>query len=65
MPVGKVIEILGKSGEPEVELLAVIRQYNLPLEFPEDVIAEANLLSAENTKWRITGRICVIFIPLL
>ena len=47
VPVGKVIEILGKSGEPEVELLAVIRQYNLPLEFPEDVIAEANLLSAE------------------
>ena len=47
MPVGKVIEVLGKSGEPEVELLAVIRQYNLPLEFPEDVIAEANQLSKD------------------
>ncbi|HOT40837.1 MAG TPA: ribonuclease R, partial [Candidatus Syntrophosphaera thermopropionivorans] len=40
MPVGKVIEILGPSGDPEVELLAVIRQYNLPLQFPETVIAE-------------------------
>ena len=40
MPVGKVIEILGPSGDPEVELLAVIRQYNLPLQFPDTVISE-------------------------
>lgn len=45
LPVGKVIEVLGKSGDPEVELLAVIRQYNLPLEFPEEVINEAEQLS--------------------
>ncbi len=41
-PVGKVTEILGESGNPEVEVLGVIRQYNLPLQFPEPVIAEAN-----------------------
>jgi len=34
-PVGKVIEVLGIAGNPETELLAVIRQNNLPLEFPE------------------------------
>ena len=44
-PVGRVIEILGKSGDPQVELLAVIRQYGLPLEFPQDVIHAANALS--------------------
>jgi ribonuclease R len=43
-PVGKITEILGKSGDPHVELLAVIRQYNLPLEFPDDVINAANKL---------------------
>ena len=41
MPVGKVIEVLGPSGDPQVELLAVIRQYRLPLEFPEEVQQEA------------------------
>lgn len=41
MPVGKVIEILGPSGDPQVELMAVIRQYQLPLEFSDEVLAEA------------------------
>jgi ribonuclease R len=39
-PVGKVIEVLGVSGNPETELLAVIRQNALPLEFPEYLTAE-------------------------
>lgn len=39
LPGGKVIEVLGKSGDPAVELLAVIRQFQLPLEFPEEVIS--------------------------
>lgn len=40
-PAGRVIECLGASGDPQVELLAVIRQYNLPLTFPDDVIDNA------------------------
>jgi ribonuclease R len=43
-PIGKVIEVLGKSGNPETELLAVIRQNNLPLEFPEHLTAEIETL---------------------
>jgi ribonuclease R len=50
LPVGKVTEVLGKSGDPQVELLAVIRQYGLPLEFPEDVMQAANALKAELTQ---------------
>lgn len=42
LPVCKVVEILGEAGNPEVELLAVIRDFDLPLEFPEDVIEEAS-----------------------
>ncbi len=45
LPVGKVTEVLGKSGDPHVELLAVIRQYNLPLEFSTEVTEAANQLS--------------------
>ncbi|HPM02125.1 MAG TPA: VacB/RNase II family 3'-5' exoribonuclease [Candidatus Cloacimonadota bacterium] len=41
LPSGKIVEVLGQSGLPEVELMAVIRDFDLPLEFPEDVIKEA------------------------
>jgi len=47
MPGGKVVEVLGPSGDVEVELLAVLRQYQLPLEFPIDVIAETDALKQE------------------
>ncbi len=49
LPVGNVIEILGTSGDPQVELMAVIRQYQLPLEFSEEVLAEAQQIPLEIT----------------
>jgi len=45
-PVGRITEVLGKSGNPEVEVLAVIRQYQLPLEFPEAVVKELEQFAA-------------------
>ncbi|MCK4956904.1 MAG: VacB/RNase II family 3'-5' exoribonuclease, partial [Candidatus Cloacimonetes bacterium] len=39
LPIGDVKEILGKAGDPEVEVLSVIKHFNLPLEFPEQVMA--------------------------
>lgn len=46
-PSGAITEILGKSGDPQVELMAVIRQYDLPLEFPLEVMQAVQLLPAE------------------
>ncbi len=46
-PSGVITEILGKSGDPHVELMAVIRQYNLPLEFPLEVMQTVQLLPKE------------------
>jgi ribonuclease R len=43
-PVGIVKEVLGVSGNPETELLAVIRQNNLPLEFPDYLTEEIEAL---------------------
>jgi ribonuclease R len=54
-PICKVIEVLGVSGEPEVELLSVIREFDLPLEFPDAVIDEANA-HAENFVISTKGR---------
>lgn len=56
MPRGNITEILGKSGDPQVELLAVIRQYNLPLEFPDEVLAEVKQLSESPSQVDIAKR---------
>jgi ribonuclease R len=47
IPSGKVVEILGESGDFDVEELSIIRSYNLFEEFPERVIKEADSVSAE------------------
>ena len=32
---GKIVEVLGNTGDVGMELLSLIKQYDLPLEFPE------------------------------
>nr|MBA2432954.1 ribonuclease R [Chthoniobacterales bacterium] len=40
-PEGQIVEVLGPSSAPGVDMLSIIRKYHLPLEFPEAVTAEA------------------------
>jgi len=40
-PEGQIIEILGPSSAPGVDMLSIIRKYHLPTEFPQDVLDEA------------------------
>lgn len=56
LPLGKVLSILGEAHDPEIEVLGVIKQFELPLEFPEKVIDEANLISAELDPQEISRR---------
>jgi len=44
LPGGIVTEVLGPSGDPDVEILSVIKHYGLPLEFPEEVISESLMI---------------------
>lgn len=46
-PEGKVIEILGHINDPGVDILSVIRRYELAVEFPEEVYAEIEHLGTE------------------
>src|SRR5690606_16567236 len=39
---GEVIEILGYKNEPGVDILSIIRKYDLPEQFPPEVLAEAD-----------------------
>ncbi|NND88948.1 MAG: RNB domain-containing ribonuclease, partial [Flavobacteriaceae bacterium] len=43
-PIGRVIKVLGKPGEHHTEIHAILAQYGLPYEFPEEVEAYANNL---------------------
>ncbi|HOQ79969.1 MAG TPA: VacB/RNase II family 3'-5' exoribonuclease [Candidatus Cloacimonadota bacterium] len=56
LPSGKIVEVLGDSGLPEVELLAVIRDFDLPLEFPEEVLKEALAIDGKITEADIAKR---------
>ena len=40
-PQGVITEVLGKPGEKDVDLRSVIVQFNLPGEFPEEVVEQA------------------------
>jgi ribonuclease R len=43
-PVGEAVELLGRAHEPGVDLLSIVRKYNLPVEFPDEVLAEAEAI---------------------
>ena len=46
-PEGHIIEVLGKVGAPGVDMLAIIRKHNLPVEFPAAVARDAESVSPE------------------
>ncbi|HEY5232037.1 MAG TPA: ribonuclease R [Verrucomicrobiae bacterium] len=43
-PEGEIVEVLGAPDEEGVDMLSVLRQYDLPLHFPKAVLAEANAI---------------------
>ncbi|PID27689.1 MAG: ribonuclease R [Candidatus Cloacimonadota bacterium] len=55
-PAGEVVEIIGDSGESNTEIQGVIRQFNLPLNFPEDVLKETLNLPTEIPESEISSR---------
>lgn len=55
-PEGKVIEILWHINDPGVDILSVIRRYELAVEFPEEVYAEIEHLGTEVAEADKKGR---------
>ncbi len=41
-PEGKIINVLGQTGKHEVEMHAIMAEFNLPVEFPDQVLKEAD-----------------------
>jgi ribonuclease R len=55
-PTGKVIRVLGNSGEHEVEIHSIMAEFGLPFEYPEEVEREAEAISEKITPKDIKGR---------
>lgn len=47
-PVGKVMEILGKSNDPEVEVLSILRKFGIRQGFTPKILKEAKTVAKEN-----------------
>jgi ribonuclease R len=55
-PVGKVLKVLGKPGEHETEMHAIMAEYNLPFQFPKNVQLAAKRISEEISPEEIAKR---------
>jgi ribonuclease R len=55
-PEGEIIEVLGPTAAPGVDMLSIIRKYNLPTEFPKAVVDEANRIPKSVEQRTIDGR---------
>lgn len=56
-PEGKILEILGHVNDPGVDILSVIRQYNLPVEFPREVYDQIESIDTEISDEDRKGRV--------
>jgi ribonuclease R len=55
-PSGKVTEVLGMAGENETEMHAILAEFGLPYEFPNQVIKAAQDIKAETSDTEIKKR---------
>jgi ribonuclease R len=56
LPSGKIIEILGELDDPNVDYLAIVKEYGLPTTFPEEVVKEVESLPNSISEDEISRR---------
>src|SRR5438270_11563547 len=55
-PEGEIIEVLGPASMPGIDMLSIIRKYHLPVEFPKDVLGQAERITDEVDERQLEGR---------
>lgn len=55
-PEGKVVEILGHANDPGVDILSIVKGFDLPMEFPERVINQAGRAAKDVSLQDMEGR---------
>jgi len=56
-PEGKVIEILGHINDPGVDILSIVKAFDLPMIFPEKVLNQAERVAQEVSEADMAGRV--------
>ena len=64
-PEGKIIEILGHVNDPGVDILSIIRRYELPVDFSDDIYKFIENIPDEVTPEEIEGRKDLRDLPLV
>ncbi len=54
---GVITEVLGPRGKPGVDTLSILREYNLPEQFPDDVLDEAREQARQFDETDLAGRL--------
>jgi ribonuclease R len=55
-PEGEIVEVLGPSKKPGVDILSIIRKYDLPVAFPDAVLKEADQIPLEISDKELRAR---------
>lgn len=55
-PEGRIIEILGHVNDPGVDIMSIVKSYDLPVEFPEKVMNQAERVPEEVSEADMAGR---------
>ncbi len=55
-PIGEIVEVLGRAGEHNAEMHAILAEFNLPYKFPKEVEEEAEKISTHITDEEIKKR---------
>ncbi|MBV9876868.1 MAG: ribonuclease R [Verrucomicrobia bacterium] len=63
-PEGEIIEVLGPSHDPRVEILGIIKKHGLPTDFPQPVLEEAAGIPTEISKSELDSRIDLRHVPV-
>jgi ribonuclease R len=63
-PEGEIIEVLGPSHDPRVEILGIIKKHGLPTDFPQPVLEEAAGIPTEISKHELESRIDLRHVPV-
>lgn len=55
-PIGEIVEVIGRPGDNDVEMHAILAEFELPYKFPEQINAEAEKIPDEITEKEIKTR---------
>lgn len=64
-PEGKVVEILGHINDPGVDIMAIVKAFDLPCVFPEKVMNQAQRVSQEVSQADLFGRVDLRKVPMV